>query len=299
MPVTGLNALADTDGRFAVLAMDQRGTLRRMLTKAGKPSEEADLRAFKVDVVAALSPVSTGVLIDPEYGVPAVREAGALAEGCGLLVAAEPATKQMHGEEYRTAVDPARDAAWVRGLHGDGLKVLVYWDPFREPAPGDLDLAAETMTVVAQIVADCRAHGVPSIIEPLVQFAPGSAPPDAEQRFAAVVRSAERLATLGPDLLKLEWPGAPGCAAVTEALGTVPWTLLSAGVEYPAFVERVATALDAGASGFIAGRAIWGEAVTLDGDARRAFLGDVAVSRLQGLVDLLAGRGRSWQDVAA
>jgi tagatose-1,6-bisphosphate aldolase len=298
MSVNGLDSIADQSGRFAVLAMDQRGTLRRMLTKVDMPREDADLRAFKVDVIGALSPLSSGVLLDPEYGVPAVREAGALAPGTGLLVAAEPVDKEKYNGEYRTVVDPQRNAAWVRSLTGDALKFLVYWDPDR-PAD-EVDLAAETMSAVEGIVADCRAQGVPSVIEPLVSFPPGAPEPSPDQRYAAVIRSAERLAALNPDVLKLEWPGdAAGCKAVTGALGDVPWALLSAGVEYPEFVERTKTALDNGASGFIAGRAIWGEAVSLLGEERRAFLAGTAVPRLEGLLDALSGRGRSWRETRA
>jgi tagatose-1,6-bisphosphate aldolase len=107
------------------------------------------------------------------------------------------------------------------------------------------------------------------------------------------------MAGLRPDLLKLEWPGSPeGCRSVTEALGAVPWTLLSAGVGIDEFAERVEIALDAGAVGFIAGRAIWGEAVTLEGEERVSFLQETAVPRLAGLCEVLARHGRSWQEVA-
>ena len=300
MSSTGLDALADTHGRLAVLAMDQRGTLRKMLTGAGKSAEDDDLRAFKVDVVAALSPLATGVLLDPEFGVPAVQAAGALHPGTGLLVAAEPATKDTWNGEYRTVLDPERNAAWVKAQGGDGLKFLVYWDPDRAAVDGEPDLAAEAMARVGEVVADCAAQGVPSIIEPLVSFAPTAPKPSVEAKAESVIRSAARLATLNPSLLKLEWPGsAEGCRRVTEDLGPVPWTLLSAGVEYDAFVDRTRIALDAGASGIIAGRAIWGEAVTLDGDERRAFLAKVAVPRLKGLLDVLAEHGRSWRAVTA
>ena len=79
----------------------------------------------------------------------------------------------------------------------------------------------------------------------------------------------------------------------------MPWALLSAGVGFDDFRERVRIALDNGASGFIAGRAIWGEAVTLTGAARVAFLEQTAVPRLAALRDLLGEHGRSWREVAA
>jgi sulfofructosephosphate aldolase len=107
------------------------------------------------------------------------------------------------------------------------------------------------------------------------------------------------MAALRPDLLKLEWPGsAYGCRRISEELGTVPWTLLSAGVGFDEFVERVQIALGAGAVGFIAGRAIWGEAVTLVGEERVSFLRETAVPRLAALCDALAENGRSWRQVA-
>lgn len=294
-----LDAIADAEGRFAVLAMDQRATLRRMLTAAGKPAEDADLSAFKVDVIAALSPLASGVLTDVEYGVSAVRSSGALADGVGLLIAAEPAAKQQWNGEQRTTVDPTRNAAWVRANTGDAMKFLVYWQPDRKPVTGEPDLAAEAMDAVRRVVEDCRAQGIPSVIEPLVTFPPGITPTQ-EQKFEAVILSAMRLATLRPDLLKLEWPGdAEGCKRVSDALGTVPWALLSAGVGYEQFVERCIVALDNGASGIIAGRAIWKEAVDLEGEQRRAFLREVAVPRMRGLVAVLAEHGRGWREVAA
>jgi tagatose-1,6-bisphosphate aldolase len=294
--MTTLDAIADAGGRFAVLAMDQRASLRKMLTQAGRPAEDADLTAFKVDVIGSLSPLASGVLTDVEYGVDAVRSRGALADSAGLLIAAEPGEKEKVGGEYLTTRDPARNAAWVRDNTGDALKFLLYWDPDR-PAGDGLDLAEIALAVTGEVVADCAASGIPSVIEPLVSFAPDREP-SREQQEAAVVRSATRLATLDMDLLKLEWPGdAAACATVSDHLGRVPWALLSAGVAYEQFVERTRFALDAGASGFIAGRAIWGEAVTMDGAERRAWLTEVAVPRLRGLVDLLDGHGRPWQEV--
>ncbi len=299
MPATGLDAIADDMGRFAVLAMDQRATLRRMLTAAGRPNEDADLSAFKVDVISALAPLSTGVLTDVEYGVGPVRAAAAMPPDVGLLIAAEPVVKQTWNGEARTVVDAERTAAWVRSHTGDGVKFLVYWQPDRAAVEGEPDLAAEAMAAVRTVVEDCAATGLPSVIEPLVTFAPG-VDPTQEQRFESVILSATRLATLQPDLLKLEWPGgAEGCRRISDGLGTVPWALLSAGVGYEDFVERCRVALDNGASGIIAGRAIWKEAVDLVGEERRAFLRDTAVPRLAGLVDVLGRHGRSWHDVAA
>jgi tagatose-1,6-bisphosphate aldolase len=295
-----LDPIADQDGKLAVLAMDQRGSLRAMLDRAGRPSADADLTAFKVDVIGALSPLASGVLTDVEYGVAAVRSTGALADGVGLLIAAEPASKQSWNGEQRTVVDPERDAAWVQANTGDAVKFLVYWRPDRVPVGDEPDLAAEALATVGTVVQDCAAVGLPSVIEPLITTLRDEPKPTGTAAHELVIASAAKLAELRPTLLKLEWPGdADGCRRVSDALGPVPWALLSAGVEYHAFVERTRTALDAGACGFIAGRAIWGEAVNLVGDERRTFLSEVSVPRLQGLLDVLKQHGQTWQEVSA
>ena len=55
---------------------------------------------------------------------------------------------------------------------------------------------------------------------------------------------------------------------------------------------------DGGASGFIAGRAIWAEAVGMPRDARQAFLGDEGRRRLDECVSVISGRARPFTEVA-
>lgn len=294
-----LDQIADAGGRFAILAIDQRGTLRRMFDTIGRPSEDEDLRHFKIDVVSALSPYSSGVLLDTEYGVDAVRAAGALAATAGLLISAERSPGVSWNGEPRTEFDTARGPAWVRAAGGVALKFLVRWRPDRPVSDSGPDLAAEAVAAVAAVIAACRDDGMPAVIESLVTNLPGEPSLDPAQKRAVVVRSAQLLAELGPDLLKLEWPGdEDGCDEVSEAVGTVPWTLLSAGVQFEEFILRVGAAIDAGASGFIAGRAIWSEAVSLDWPGRQQFLATTAVDRLQALSAAIAGGGRPWREVA-
>jgi tagatose 1,6-diphosphate aldolase/sulfofructosephosphate aldolase len=291
-----LNQIAGADGRFAILAMDQRGTLRKMLGAAGTPSADADMSAFKVDVIGRLSPLASGVLTDVEYGVAAVREARALAPGVGLLIASERSPQPLWNGEVRNAFDPDRGPAFVAANGGAALKFLVRWRPDRPSVAGEPDLARETVDAVRAVVEACRAYGLPSVIEPLVARQPGD---DHALTKQLVIRSAETLAELGPDLLKLEWPGdADGCKQLSKVCGTVPWALLSAGVAYQQFVDRVLVAMDAGATGYIAGRAFWGEAAGFTGAERRRFLQTTGVERMTALKAAVQGRGRSWHEVA-
>src|SRR5205823_2648499 len=170
-----LAEIANQDGRLAVLAMDQRATLRRMLDGAGMPSSDADLSAFKVDVVQALAPLSSGVLLDADFGIGPVRDAGALPDDVGLLVAAEPVNRAKWNDEPRTTFDPERGANYVLDHGGDALKFLVQWRPGRPAKPGEPDLAQEALSTTASVIADCAEAGIPSVIEPLIAQLPGEA----------------------------------------------------------------------------------------------------------------------------
>ena len=107
--VRTLDDIATSSGTFAIIAMDQRNTLRRMFSAVGIEATDEDLRQSKEDVARALSPLASGILFDPDFGVPAVTGTGALADTCGLLVASEPAKRGTWNGEPRTHRDSHLD----------------------------------------------------------------------------------------------------------------------------------------------------------------------------------------------
>lgn len=294
---TGLDAISGLDGTLAIVAMDQRNTLRRMLTEARAPTDNDTIKGFKVDVVRALSPAASAVLLDPEYGVPAVREAGVMASSCGTLVAVEPPERDSWEGEPRAGLDPERTAAWVRAMGGDAVKLLVQLRPDRPRRPGDHDLVAEVVDVVRAVVEDCAMAGVPSVVETLLYKLPEEDSIPARKRADLIAESARILSETQPDLLKLEYPGdAAGCQAVADAV-TVPWAMLSAGMPFASFLEAVVSSCEiGGACGFIAGRVYWKEAVALSGAARREFLQTTGRQRLEESIATICGRARTWRE---
>jgi tagatose 1,6-diphosphate aldolase/sulfofructosephosphate aldolase len=291
-----LDAIATEGGTFAIIAMDQRNTLRRMFTAVGRDGTDAELRTAKADVARALTPLASGLLSDPTYGVPAISEADALADTCGLLVAAEPAQRRSHEGEPRTYRDPALNAQWVLDQGGDAVKFFVQLRADR-PAPraGEPDLVAETLAACQEVVDDGRATGVPVVIENLVYALPGP-PLQGRAREDAIIEAVRALNDLDIDLLKLEYPGSPsGCRRLAAVLDR-PWAVLSAGVPFDEFSQVMRIAFDeGGASGFIAGRSVWREAVALDGADREQFLWNVARVRLEELTAVAARYARPWQ----
>jgi tagatose 1,6-diphosphate aldolase/sulfofructosephosphate aldolase len=170
--------------------------------------------------------------------------------------------------------------------------------PDRPRAAGEPDLVAEVVEVVQAVVDDCAAAGVPSVIETLLYPLPGEEPLTPRRRADLIVESARILTETQPDLLKLEYPmdsvGAKGVADVV----TVPWAMLSAGMSLDAFLEAVTVSCDdGGASGFIAGRVYWKEAVAMESPERKQFLSSTARRRLDQSLAALAGRARPWDAV--
>ena len=276
--------IASADGVFAIIAMDQRNTLRRMFKAVGIEASEEDLRTVKADVARALTPAASGMLLDPTYGVPAVTEAQALAPSCGLLVAAEPSSRDSYNGEPRARRDAELNARWVAAQGGDAVKFLVQLRADRSVPAGEPDLASEVLDVCQEIVTDCTSAGLPSVIENLVYQLPGEHL-SGKAREDAIIDAAAALDELDIDLLKLEYPGsADACRRLADVLHR-PWAVLSAGVPFEQFSDVLKIAFDeGGASGFIAGRSIWREALPLRGLERQRFLDTVARPRLDDLV---------------
>jgi tagatose-1,6-bisphosphate aldolase len=293
-----LDDIATDSHVFSIIAMDQRNTLRRMFTAVGLDASDDDLRTAKADVARTLTPAATGLLSDPTYGVPAITQAQALAPNCGLLVAAEPSERRSYRGEPRTHRDPALDAQWVLDQGGDVLKFFVQLRADR-PAPshGEPDLVAEGLAVCAEIIRDCRATGVPVVIENLVYTRAGE-DLGGRAREDAIIESARALNDLDIDLLKLEYPGSPeGCRRLATILDR-PWAVLSAGVPFDQFTDIIRIASDeGGASGFIAGRSVWREVVSLVGHQRQEFLTSVALPRLERLIDVAERSARPWTEI--
>ena len=299
-PVRTLDDIAGDDGVFSIIAMDQRNTLRRMFTAVGIEATDADLRQSKADVARALTPLASGILFDPTYGVPAVTESGALHESCGLLVASEPAERGKFNGEPRTHRDPELNSQWVLDQGGDANKFFAQLRADR-PAPkaGEPDLVTENLDAVRAVVADCQEVGIPSVIENLVYPLPGE-DLSGRRREDAIIEAARALNEIDCDLLKLEYPGSPeGCRRLAAVLNR-PWAVLSAGVPFDQFTEVLEIAFgDGGASGFIAGRSVWRESLPLQGAARQEFLDTVALPRLERLVQVAAAKGRPWRDATS
>ena len=131
----------------------------------------------------------------------------------------------------------------------------------------------------------------------------------AATRAEVVISTARRLSRTGADVLKLEFPldiqyerdqkaWRTACRRLSEA-SAVPWVLLSAGVDFDQFKPQVEVACECGASGFLAGRAIWKEGAVMAPLERADFLATVAQERLRQLLAIAEAAARPFSEFYA
>ena len=274
--------LSDANGRMLVVACDQRGAMRAVL--AATPEERAaisnsQLGEVKADLVRHLANHAPSVLLDPECALPRVVDEDILARDVGLLVAMDASGWQTRpGSLLRySAVIPGVDAERVRALGGTAAKILVYMRPDREGEDG------HAVQLIRNVLADCHRLDLLLVVEILVYRLEDESEEAFEARKPDLVRGAAALSVAaGAKVLKLQYPGsAEACQAVTVAAAGAPWAVLSAGVDHTTFLEQLRIALANGASGAIAGRSLWKDAVSLDPVERVSRLELVALPRLR------------------
>ena len=287
------------DGVFVVVALDHRDDLRRLL----KPSEPeslsyAEMVSFKSEVVEALAPVSSAVVLDPEFGAAQAIASGSLPGNTGLIVTVEAAGYTGDAGNRRTALLDEWGVEKIARMGASAVKMRLYYHP-------EARHAARQEALVDEVAAACRAADIPLFLEPL-SFPlnkSNAGLPSAEKR-AVVIETARRLSVRGIDVLKAEFPLDPreeprrgewedACRELTEA-SAVPWVLLSGGVPFKEFTRQTEIACRCGASGVVVGRAVWQEATELRNKAHDDFLHKTAIERMVQLGDLIAEHAAPW-----
>lgn len=286
-----LDAIARPSGGLAMVAMDQRESLRDMFDKAGagRPADDV-IVDFKLAVAQTLGPIASGFLIDRHFGFDLVRDRGLLPASTGLILAVDDLTQDEGGPVEETGLDRT-----ALGLDLDGvaaLKLLIIWrrDSLRQ----------RRVQLARDFIAAARERGVLSVLEPVVRATPDELAAGTWDADEAIREAARELSPLGASLYKVQVPlGGAGTAdeqrAASEALAaaiTGPWVVLSQGVARENFLSAVRAACRAGASGFLAGRALWSDVVGAEDVAER--LRQVSVPRLRVLLDVVDEEARPW-----
>lgn len=293
--VPTLDAIARASGGLAMVAMDQRESLRAMFDAAGRgrPGDEVLVR-FKLDVAEALGSLASGFLIDRHYGFSTLAASGVLPPSTGLILAADALEQEDGGPVEETSLDDVVLAPDFDLAGAVAIKLLIIWrrDEKREAR----------VQLARDFVAAARARGVLSVLEPVVRATQRELEDGSWDADAAICEAAAELSPLAPSLYKAQVPlaGRGNEREQLEAsrrLGDAvagPWVVLSQGVEQHAFLPAVEAACRSGASGFLAGRALWSDVVG-NADTPTA-LRERSVPRLERLIEIVDRHARPWSE---
>lgn len=247
--------LARPSGGFAMLAVDQREALRDMMSRARNADiTDAEMTAFKVRASRTLTPYASAVLVDPQFGWDAVVDDDAVAPECALIAAADRFVAGAGEFVRESTFDRSLDLERLKQQGAVALKLLVLWREDQDPQ--------DRIDEVAAFVKACRELDLVSVVEPVSRGRWDGRASDLE---AGVLSAARELGSLGADIYKAEVPFkgeetdervSEACRALTDSIDG-PWVVLSSGVDADRFPETVGIACRAGASGFLAGRAVW------------------------------------------
>jgi tagatose 1,6-diphosphate aldolase len=266
----GLRRMSDDAGRFKMTAVDQRPPIKAPIAEMrGGEAPWEDVAAVKTMLLEALQPESTAMLLDPHYAIP--HGMRAFDPRKGLIVTLEDSLFEETGQGRLSAEIDAWSVGKIKRMGGDAVKVLAWYRPDVSEA-----VRAAQEDFVKRTGEACAALDIPFLFELLVHPVESDAEQTSDYTEMAtkhadhVLRSVEHFsaADYGVDVFKLESPvpakGISGGVAEVQALfdemgrlASRPWVMLSAGAGKEDFATVLDYAYAAGASGYLAGRAIW------------------------------------------
>ncbi len=321
----GLQAVSDSKGVIRAAAMDQRGSLKKAIAKEkGVDPKEVTrqmMEEFKAAVSRVLTPHSTSILLDPEFGLPAAK---ARAKNAGLLLAYE---SSGYDNTRPGRIPDLLENVTVRQLidsGADAIKVLIYYTPFDSKQINDIK-----HTFVERIGSECADRDIPYFLE-FVGYDPSNDDVNnldyAKKKPEIVAKSMEEFTKpqYQVDVLKVEMPinmkftegtksykgqkaysrkEAIAYFKKTAKVTTKPFIYLSAGVGDDEFRESLELAAESGVSfnGVLCGRATWKEGIPVYAKqgvkALENWLKDQGVKNIQALNATLEKAAKPWYEV--
>ncbi|WP_164667735.1 tagatose 1,6-diphosphate aldolase [Virgibacillus doumboii] len=279
----GLEAISNQNNVVLATAMDQRGSLGKMIRSYNETiSYEEGLTRFKEGVSEILGNQSSSLLLDPEYGWQGAEK---LEESIGLIMAYE---KTGYDASEKGRLPNLVDFYAVQDLvkrGTDAIKLLIYYDTDEEEKYNDIKKA-----FIKRVGDECKQNDVLFILEPVSYSAVNldSKGEEFAKRKPQIVEyfmeefSKEEYSI---DLLKVEVPvqifnieGNEQYDNYTPIFtqeeareyyrrcskkSKLPFIYLSGGVTNEQFIDTLHFAKDSGSrfNGCLCGRAIWKDGV--------------------------------------
>lgn len=314
-----LENLSTKDGVISALAIDQRGSLKKMLADAAnKPADETTIVDFKKAVSSELTPYASSILTDPEYGLPATKVRD---KNCGLLLSYEKTGYDTTEPGRMPDLIANQSGLRIKNEGGDAIKFLLYYDPDEGQEINDKKKA-----FVERVGAEAKANELPFFLELLTydsKIEDTKSAEFAKVKANKVLQAMKEFSAPQYDVtvLKMEIPFnlkfVEGFNGNNEVVYTqeqakdllkqqsditdLPFIFLSAGVTSEEFIAEIKMAEEAGAdfNGVLCGRATWKPAIKpFAGEseaAGRKWLSTKGKENIENLNQALKG-AKSWRD---
>lgn len=275
-----IKQLCNREGIIGALAIDQRGALKKMITRfKGSEAGESEIVEFKKIVSSELTEYASSILLDPDYGLPA---AGVRAVNSGLLLAYEKTGYDVSAPGRLPDLLSTWSVKRLKEAGADACKTLLYYDIDESD-----EINHQKQAFIERIGLECQAENLPFFLELLAYDAAISEPSSQEyarkkpHKVIGMMKEFSK-SRYGVDVLKVEVPVnmkhvegyAIGEAVYTKTEAAaffkeqaeathLPYVFLSAGVSPELFQDTLYFAKHAGSTfnGVLCGRATWGEGI--------------------------------------
>lgn len=279
-----LKKLANEDGAIAALAIDQRGSMEKMMEAANPELNNVEgIGRFKELVSSELTKYSSSILLDPIYGM---KGSDARDKNAGLIMSYEQTGYDEYEEGRLPKLINFVSGLRIKEMGANAVKVLLYYDVDESEEINDIKKAW-----VERVGYECEALGLPYFLEIVSYDKDNDDVKGAEYSKVRPRKVIEAMKVFDDprykvDVLKVEAPvnmnfvegftDGEVLYSREEALKffkdqsdatTIPFIFLSGGVSADLFKETLKFAKEAGSTfnGVLCGRATWKGAVDVFG----------------------------------
>jgi sulfofructosephosphate aldolase len=289
------NQLSRPSGSFAMVAVDQRDSLRVMFQQVVKETiTDASLIKFKSTVAELLSPFASAMLFDRYYGMDALEVVKKTSLNCGIIVAMDHLVQEPGQAITDVTLDYKVNPHEMAKKGASALKYMFIWKNQQD--------IQRNIKIAEEFLQYAHSAGLLGIIEVIVRK-PDDLAESEWSREDALSEAATTFGALKPDVYKTEVPfhGDAQPSKITEQSELLsnalpcPWVVLSSGVRAEFFSRAVEAACKGGASGFLAGRGIWKDSIRSDEIQYRKELKSISIPRLVELGEIVDSSARPWK----
>lgn len=279
-----LKKLVNEDGAIAALAIDQRGSMEKMMQAANPDLNNVEgIGSYKELVSKELTPFASSILLDPIYGEKGIK---AKDKNAGLILSYEQTGYDEYDEGRLPRLIDFISVLRAKEMGANAIKTLLYFDCDDDEKTNDIKKAW-----VERVGYECEGLGLPHFLEIITYDRNMDSEKSAEYAKVRPYKVNSAMKEFSDprykvDVLKVETPtnmnfvetiGNEEAVYTREeaikhfkdqaASTNLPFIFLSGGVSAEIFQETLKLAKEAKSNfnGVLCGRATWKDSVAIFG----------------------------------